>query len=114
MSGLTKCGPRGQDKPTMKTKKYSRVRIQDEFTDLPVSRGRKYQLRRHKEGRCIKCGEPQVAAFYCLRHLIANREAIRRKTGAVGRNRSLSYLLEEKLKASRKAPARGAAKKSKR
>ena len=96
----------------MKTKKYSRVRIQDEFTDLPVSRGRKYQLRRHKEGRCIKCGEPQVAAFYCLRHLVTNREAIRRKTGAVGRNRSLSYLLEEKAKASRKPRARRGVKKA--
>lgn len=98
----------------MKTKTYSRTRIHDEFTDLPVSRGRKYQLRRHKEGRCIKCGEPQVAAFYCLRHLVANREAIRRKTGAVGRNRSLSYSLEEKAKTSPSAPARRAAKKTKR
>jgi len=82
----------------MKTRTYSRRKIEDEFTHLPVSRGWKYQLRRHKEGRCIKCGQPQAAAYLCLRHLIANREAIRRKAGATRRNRSFSYALEQRRK----------------
>jgi hypothetical protein len=30
--------------------------ILDEFTALPVSRQRKWQLRRRKEGRCLICG----------------------------------------------------------
>ena len=95
----------------MMKKAYSRRLIEDEFTHLPVSRGRKYQLRRQKEGKCIKCGQPQAAAFFCLKHLIANREAIRRKAGATRRNRSLSYALEEKAKASRNGRARRATKK---
>jgi hypothetical protein len=94
----------------MKKKKYSRVRIEDEFTHLPVSRGRKYQLRRHKEGKCIKCGQPQVTAFFCLEHMIASREAIRRRSGATKRLHSLSYRLEEKAKVSRRARVRRSAK----
>lgn len=82
--------------------KSTHARIEDEFTDLPVSRARKYQLRRQKEGNCIKCGQPQAAAFYCLKHLIANRETIRRTNGAKRRNRSLSYALEAKAKAARR------------
>jgi hypothetical protein len=100
----------------MKPKQYSRRKIEDEFSHLPVSRGRKYQLRRHKEGRCIKCGQPQAAAYLCLRHLIANREAIRRKAGATRRNRSLSYALEAKAKAkaARRPRVRRVAKKRRR
>jgi hypothetical protein len=40
--------------------------IQDRFTSLPVSRQRKYQLRREAAGRCRLCGEP--GAPYCARH----------------------------------------------
>lgn len=35
--------------------KTSRALIQDEFTALPVSRQRKWQLRKHLEGRCVVC-----------------------------------------------------------
>ena len=33
------------------------ARIIDEFTDLPISRQRKYQLRMAKQGRCVNCGK---------------------------------------------------------
>ena len=34
-----------------------RKAIKDEFSDLPVSRQRKYQLRMGRDGRCVICGE---------------------------------------------------------
>jgi len=34
----------------------SRLKIDDEFTDRPVSRRRRWQLRRALEGRCMLCG----------------------------------------------------------
>ena len=44
-------------------------KIIDEFTDLPVSRERKRQLRNHKRGLC-KCGSPQYGlARKCLKCL---------------------------------------------
>lgn len=33
--------------------------IEDEFTDLPISRTRKMQLRRKRDGRCYTCGKPR-------------------------------------------------------
>ncbi len=65
--------------------------------DLPVSRQRKYQLRRQKEGRCVICGKPKVSATFCLDHMIATRERLRKLTGAVRRRRSLSYRLSDKV-----------------
>jgi hypothetical protein len=44
-------------------------RIIDEFTDLEISRQRKWQLRRAKEGKCIKCGaRAAVSSILCVRH----------------------------------------------
>ena len=43
-------------------------KIVDEFTDLPVSRQRKWALRKHKEKKCIICGKDRVVAFYCEFH----------------------------------------------
>ncbi len=45
-------------------------KIQDEFTDLPLSQSRKQQLRRKRDGKCIKCGQPRCEASntLCLRH----------------------------------------------
>jgi phosphoribosyl-dephospho-CoA transferase len=46
--------------------------IQDEFTALPLSRQRKYQLRQRRDGKCMVCG---VEAFYggrCAFHHIKN------------------------------------------
>jgi hypothetical protein len=41
--------------------------IEDEFTKLPVSRQRKYQLRRKRVGRCPVCGRPSVGASIAWR-----------------------------------------------
>jgi hypothetical protein len=44
-------------------------RILDEFTDLELSRQRKWQLRRAKEGRCIKCGATAApGSGLCVKH----------------------------------------------
>jgi len=40
-----------------------RKRIQDEFTDLPISRQRKYQLRMQQQKRCTECGETRWSLF---------------------------------------------------
>jgi len=45
--------------PAKKQKEYTRRKINDEFTDLAISRQQKWQLRRAKEGRCVICGEPK-------------------------------------------------------
>jgi len=72
-------------------------RINDEFTDLKVSKQRKYQLRRAREERCIICGEPVVHGARCLRHLIAAREMARKRLGLKRRFRhALSYRLAER------------------
>lgn len=39
--------------------------IIDEFTDLPVSRQRKFQMRRARDGKCIVCAKPRVTANHC-------------------------------------------------
>lgn len=40
----------------------------DEFSKLPVSRQRKYQLRRIKEGKCPECGAPTGGNYLCEKH----------------------------------------------
>ena len=70
--------------------------IKDEFSDLPVCRGRKYQLRMERDGRCIICGESAVGRFYCLKHMVKVRERARRRIGAKKRLKGArSYRLEE-------------------
>jgi hypothetical protein len=72
-----------------------RTRIQDEFTQLPISRQRKYQLRRQRDKRCTECGEPAVEASRCVRHLVKARERQRLKRGLKRRYYgTLSYKLE--------------------
>jgi hypothetical protein len=68
--------------------------IRDEFTDLPVSRQRKYQLRMQRDGRCAICGEPAVRGARCLKHLVAARERQRKKLGLKRRFKTLSYELQ--------------------
>ena len=51
-----------------------RARIKDEFTDLPISRQRKYQLRMQRDQRCTECGEPALKGSRCLKHLVKARE----------------------------------------
>ena len=77
---------------------YTRKKIMDEFTSLPISRQQKWQLRRAKEGRCVICGEPKVTAWHCLKHAIANREWARKYSGSVRRNKTLTYRLASNAK----------------
>jgi hypothetical protein len=71
-----------------------RKAIQDEITSLPISRQRKFQLRMQRDKRCTICGAPVVSGVRCLKHLIMARELQRKKLGAKGRYKSLSYRLE--------------------
>jgi len=74
--------------------KTGRKAIQDEFSNLPISKQRKWQLRRTAEGKCRQCGQPVVAnSVFCLAHLIQQRDKYnRRKTGRT--NNCLSRRLE--------------------
>jgi hypothetical protein len=69
--------------------------IQDEFSLLPISRQRKYQLRRLRDGRCTQCGAPVIAGKRCLKHLIEARERQRKLQGNKRRYyNTVSYKLE--------------------
>jgi len=75
--------------------------ITDEFTSLPISRQRKYQLRMKRDSRCTICGEPAAQGSRCLKHLVKSRERQRKKRGLKRRYRNtLSYRLQ------RQSPAR--------
>ncbi len=74
--------------------------IQDEFTDLPISRQRKYQLRMKRDKRCTECGEPAAEGSRCLKHLVKARERQRKKRGLKRRYyNTLSYKLQSSDKA---------------
>jgi transposase len=53
--------------------------IKDEFSQLPISRQRKYYLRQRRDRRCTKCGKPVERGSLCLEHMVQLRE-YRRKT----------------------------------
>jgi len=43
--------------------------IIDELTSLPISRQRRYQLRKHRDRKCIRCGQPAVnQGYFCETH----------------------------------------------
>jgi hypothetical protein len=72
-----------------------RKSIEDEFTHLPISRQRKYQLRMQRDRRCTECGERVVLASRCLKHLIKARERQRKNRGLKRRyHGTLSYKLQ--------------------
>jgi hypothetical protein len=72
-----------------------RKRIQDEFTEMPISRQRKYQLRMQRDKRCTECGQPAIQGSRCLKHLVKARERQRTKRGLKRRYyNTLSYRLE--------------------
>src|SRR5580700_3194676 len=88
----------------MKTKKWSRKKIVDEFTGMlkgdgsPMSRQQVHMLRKKAQGLCLTCGEPAIGV-YCLKHTIAARERMRRKLKYRRRLRnSASYLLEKQTR----------------
>ena len=43
-------------------------RIMDEFSDLPISKQRRWQLRQEKAGKCITCGKPAARYQRCESH----------------------------------------------
>lgn len=69
--------------------------IQDAFSNLPISRQRRYQLRHKAAGLCLLCNQPKVNATYCLKHAVARREWSREQIGATARYRSKTYRLQE-------------------
>jgi hypothetical protein len=72
-----------------------RRRIQDEFTDLSISRQRKYQLRKQRDRKCTECGQPAIQGSRCLKHLVKARERQRKKRGLKRRYyNTLSYRLQ--------------------
>jgi hypothetical protein len=89
--------------------------IKDEFTDLPVSRQLKFQMRMRRDKRCHICGEPLAVGTRCLKHLLKHREGQRKRLGSKRRYaNTLSYRLEAKAKAAarrqqNKKPRRGRA-----
>jgi len=76
-------------------KETMRIRIEDEFTLLPISRQRKYQLRMQRDGRCTECGESAAKGSRCVKHLVKARERQRKKRGLKRRYYgTLSYKLQ--------------------
>jgi len=76
-------------------KSLVRGRIQDEFSALPISRQRKYQLRMRRDRRCAECGDSAIAGSRCLKHLIMARERQRKTRGLKRRYFcTLSYKLQ--------------------
>jgi hypothetical protein len=70
-------------------------RIKDEFSDLPISRQRRYVLRMLRDKRCAECGEPAERGSRCLKHLIQARERQRKARGLQRRYYgTLSYRLQ--------------------
>lgn len=64
--------------------------IIDELTELPISRQRRYQLRKRREGRCVRCGQEAIqGGCFCETHRQLNnitiREAQRRRFGLKNR-----------------------------
>ncbi len=75
-------------------------KVQDEFSGRTgISKQRRYQLRRLRDGMCIYCGRPAVITGKCEEHRqmlnIKDREKMRRRSGARGRYKnSESYSFE--------------------
>jgi hypothetical protein len=83
-----------QHEASFRKGQYMRKRIQDEFTELPISRQRKYQLRMQRDKRCTECGQPAIQGSRCLKHLVKARERQRVKRGLKRRYyNTLSYRL---------------------
>lgn len=70
--------------------------IQDEFTKLPLSRQRKWQLRQIKRKRCQRCGDRirKGSKDYCLDCMMKMNSHARKKFGHKRRYRSMSWRLK--------------------
>ncbi len=97
----------------MKAKKWSRKKINDQFTGMlkadgtPMSRQQVHMLRKKSQGLCLTCGAPAIGV-YCLKHTIAARERMRKKLKYVRRLRnSASYLLEKQTRSKTRGKRNG-------
>jgi len=70
--------------------------IQDEFTELLISRQRKWQLRQGKTGKCQQCGKPFESGHngHCLDCISQRLELNRKRNGHKKRYRSMSWRLQ--------------------
>jgi hypothetical protein len=84
-------------------------RIEDEFTYLPISRQRRYQLRLRRDNRCTECGKPAVGSSRCLEHLVKAREWQRKKLGLKRRYLGTLGYQQQPKTPGWSAPARNAA-----
>jgi len=71
--------------------------IKDKYTNLKLSRQRKYQLRHVDKGLCIKCDDVAITGGCCLKHAVQNRELVRIRMGHVKRFNGKTYRLEAQL-----------------
>jgi len=59
--------------------------IEDEFSGMDISETQKLRMRRKRDGKCIRCGEPRVTKIHCEKHREINRtksrERYRKKMG---------------------------------
>jgi hypothetical protein len=82
-------------------RKVGRPGIVDEFSGLPVSRQRKWQLRQMAKGGCRICGQTAISKGYCLKHLVQERDHSANRFGYQRQNLNCkSRLLERYLKSS--------------
>lgn len=82
-------------------RKVGRPGIVDEFSGLPVSRQRKWQLRQMAKGGCRICGQVAISKGYCLKHLVQERDHSANRFGYQRQNQNCkSRLLERYLKSS--------------
>lgn len=49
------------------------IAINDEFAPLPMSRQRKYQLRKVRDGKCPICGKASRGKYFCVKHRLATK-----------------------------------------
>jgi hypothetical protein len=70
-------------------------KIQDDFTELKMSRQRKHQLRRKAKGMCYigGCDKPHAPhSVFCAEHWAKERERMRKRLGCKRRFKTcLSY-----------------------
>jgi 5-methylcytosine-specific restriction endonuclease McrA len=74
--------------------------IKDEFSNRKISRQRRYQLRRQRDGLCTICGDLAAGGTSrCLKHLVKSREQGRKRLGLKRRwKNSQSYILQRRKK----------------
>jgi hypothetical protein len=58
-------------------------KINDEFSDLPISKQRKWQLRKFRDGKCQICGDGVIrfGSWLCKAHLLSHRKYERATKG---------------------------------